>query len=95
MPRGDRRGGQQWVLQIQRFDVDVLRHGEVALCARINERGEPQIVVEVSFIYFPTWWRASVAKLLERWPSLPFTKPRTVKATHSMAYPGQKFRPRR
>jgi hypothetical protein len=95
MPRGERHAGHQWVIRVERFDIEALGYGELALCARVNERGEPQIVVEVSFTHIPTGWRASVAKLLERWKSLPFPKPKAVKSTHSMVYPSPKFRPQR
>jgi hypothetical protein len=87
MHRGDPRAGKQWVLCVSRLDAEGIRGGEVSLCARVSQRGEPQIVVEVKLWYFKTWRRVLMAKLLERWPWLPFSKPRITELTHSTAYP--------
>ena len=95
MPRTDRRPGKQWVIRLERLDADVMIDGQVALCARVGERGGPELVVEVSFSYFPTRSRALTAKLLKRWPWLPLSKPTTKTFAHSMVYPSPKFRPRR
>lgn len=81
----------QRILWFQRFGEDPFRDAEVALCARINEHGDPQLVVEIKIPYFPTWQKALMARLWQRWPWLPIEKPRPKEFTHEMVWP--KFRP--
>lgn len=71
----------------ERFPEDPFRDGEVALCARISEHGDPQLVVEIKLPYFPTWQKALMARLCERWPWLPIKEPKREAFTHEMVWP--------
>ena len=66
----------QRIIWTERLGDAPIRDGQVALCGRINEHGDPQLVVEIRFLYFPTWQKAFMARVCERWPWLPIEKPR-------------------
>lgn len=81
----------QKIIWHERLGDAPIRDGQVALCGRINEHGDPQLVVEIRFLYFPTWQKAFMARLCQRWPWLPIKKPTPREFKHEMVWP--KFRP--